>query len=70
MERVWYFGGIWCKVTEHGLADTGLALGDSGESNLISPLPGELGRMERVSKQTINHSIIKALGTIVEEMLT
>ncbi|KAM7330510.1 hypothetical protein ACRRTK_009699 [Alexandromys fortis] len=47
MERVWYFGGIWCKVTEHGLADTGLALGDSGESNLISPLPGELGRMER-----------------------
>lgn len=39
MECVWYFGGIWCKVTEHGVTDTGLALGDSGESNLLSPLP-------------------------------
>lgn len=43
MKCVWYFGGIWCKVTEHRMADTGLALGDSGESNLTSPLPGELG---------------------------
>lgn len=39
---MWYFGEIWYKVTKHGVADINLALGNSGEPDRISLLPGEL----------------------------